>query len=487
MRVLIVLVLCWSFSAQGQISFFEEYGGNGNDFGQGIVQLEDSSYVITGASSSFSGLQTDAFLLCLDSMGQYQWSTYFGGEESDWGRRVLYSPNDGFYVAGFSNSIPDQGFDFYLVKTDLSGIPLWQKRHGTENWERVYDAALTRDTGVIMVGERDSGTSNGTDMLIMRTDKYGDTLWTRQIASEGEDYFTSVAQWNDSIYVAAGQYFIADSSQVKGLLYCFHEDGTEMWRDTLGIGGDFFFTQVIIREDTLQGVGGMKELGTEDWDTWRVSYLLLDQAQFYDIQEHNEEDYIAQGIAYYNWDDSRIVPHSREGDLNYPGGEDLFYSKQNAYMFTSNSATCWVAREGQDELGQVISTSDGGVIGVGYTSQRVGVNSNWVYAMKIGPNDTYPWQDEVGPVLQLVGQKELLLLSGISVYPNPTSNKFQIRSEKAHSLELEVYSLAGLKLMSKEMNQVIEIDLSHVQSGMYLLHLRNPETGATVVERIQKL
>lgn len=486
MRILNFFFIISSFTLHSQINFFEEYGGNGNDFGQGIVQLEDSSYVITGASSSFSGFQTDAFLLCLDSLGQYKWSTYFGGEESDWGRRVLYSPNDGFYVAGYSNSDVSNGFDFYLVKTDLTGIPQWQKRHGTTAWEKVYDAALTRDTGVIMVGERDSGTANGKDMLIMRTDKAGDTLWTKEISSIGDDYFTSIAQWNDSIYVAAGRFYVADSSQSKGLLLCFHEDGTEQWRDTIGVNGEFFFNQVIIKEDTLQGVGGMKEPGTEDWDTWRVSYLMQIPDLYYEIQEHTDQDYIAQGMAYYNWDDSRIMPHSREGSDYYPGGEDIFYAKMDYYMWTMNSATCWVAREGQDELGQIISTSDGGVIGVGYTSQRVGVNSNWVYAMKIGPNDSYPWQDEVGPVLQLVGQKELLLLSGISVYPNPTNDKLQIRSEQAQSLILEIYDLSGSLVLGTSMNQKIELDLSNFQSGMYLLHLENPESGATVVERIQK-
>jgi hypothetical protein len=41
------------FMVSSQTEFYKIYTNNGYDFGQGIVQLEDSSYVITGSSSSF--------------------------------------------------------------------------------------------------------------------------------------------------------------------------------------------------------------------------------------------------------------------------------------------------------------------------------------------------------------------------------------------------------------------------------------------------
>ena len=50
----------------GQIDFYKIYTNNGYDFGQGIVQLEDSSYVVTGSSSSFQNGASQAFLLKVD-------------------------------------------------------------------------------------------------------------------------------------------------------------------------------------------------------------------------------------------------------------------------------------------------------------------------------------------------------------------------------------------------------------------------------------
>ena len=81
-----------------QISFYKLFTNNGADFGQGITQLEDSSYVITGSSSSFINGPSQAFLMRIDSMGNYMWSNHYGGAEIESGRRVLYTKNFGYFI-----------------------------------------------------------------------------------------------------------------------------------------------------------------------------------------------------------------------------------------------------------------------------------------------------------------------------------------------------------------------------------------------------
>lgn len=487
MRIIILIISLLSFSAISQINFFEEYAGVGNDFGQGVIQLEDSSYVITGGSSSFSGGQTDVFLLCIDSMGQYKWSTYFGADESDWGRRVMHIENYGYYVAGYSNSNVGNGFDFYLVKTDDSGIPQWQRYYGGSNWEKVYDAALTRDSGVIMVGDVESE-FEGTNAYIVRTDKNGDTLWTRTVATSGEDFARSVTQWNDSIFVVAGQIYVEDSLMNKGLLYCIKDDGTLLWMDSVGVNGNTYFNDVIIWGDTLQGVGAVRMDVNDDWDMWRATYLLADKQLFFPgIHENNLGDYIAEGFAVYGWNNTRIIGQSRLNELSYPGGEDLHFANQNDFLWNVSPNIAWVARDGQDELGEMISTSDGGVMAVGYTSSRIGVFSNWVFAIKFGPNNAIPWQDEVGPVLPLVGQNELNLFAGISIYPNPVEEQLTLSSEKSSMLLGSITDIAGNEVSTFLLEGNLKLNISNLSSGIYIIRLLDPETGAVFSDRITKL
>jgi hypothetical protein len=243
---------------------------------------------------------------------------------------------------------------------------------------------------------------------------------------------------------------------------------------------------MFVKDDTLQAVGSHRMDESDDWDTWRLSYLLDPQNVFYDINEHNEGNYRAKGICEYAWDGTRIMGYGTQGDGTFPVGEDLFFSKQNSYMFTMVPSTVWVARDGQDELGQIIPTSDGGAIAVGYTSTRIGVWSNWVYALKIGPNDVFPWQDEVGPVLPLVGQKEENLIVGISFYPNPADKTLTIRSESLEQLDGTITDLSGKIIGKFDLSGILQLDISSWHSGVYLITLQDKNTSAVYTERIIK-
>ena len=58
-----ILLLFCTLEGKAQISFYHVFGGTGYDRGEGIAQLPDSSYIVTGASSSFENAPSQAFLL----------------------------------------------------------------------------------------------------------------------------------------------------------------------------------------------------------------------------------------------------------------------------------------------------------------------------------------------------------------------------------------------------------------------------------------
>ena len=147
-----LLCLCGLFAvAHTQVSFYRQYSGQEYDFGQGVVQLPDSSYALTGRSGSW-GLNAEAFILKVNKDGTYAWSQHYGGAEFDEGRRIMYVPNQGFLLAGSSLVNNQSAYDLYVVKTALNGDMLWEKRVDLGAWDFVKDAVLTADTGMICVG-----------------------------------------------------------------------------------------------------------------------------------------------------------------------------------------------------------------------------------------------------------------------------------------------------------------------------------------------
>ena len=107
-------------SISAQHKFHRIFSNNGYDRGESIAELPDSSFIVTGTSTSFGSNSAQVFLLKIASDGTYQWSKSFGGVEIDHGKRVFVL-NDGFMVFGHSNDNASGNFDFQISKTDLQG------------------------------------------------------------------------------------------------------------------------------------------------------------------------------------------------------------------------------------------------------------------------------------------------------------------------------------------------------------------------------
>jgi hypothetical protein len=80
----------------------------------------------------------------------------------------------------------------------------------------------------------------------------------------------------------------------------------------------------------------------------------------------------------------------------------------------------------------------------------------------------------------------------IAVFPNPSADHFTVHysAEKGGLLEATVFDLLGHALLAGQAlpeAQGSRIDASAWQAGIYLLHLRDPQTGATATFRIIRL
>jgi hypothetical protein len=62
-------------------------------------------------------------------------------------------------------------------------------------------------------------------------------------------------------------------------------------------------------------------------------------------------------------------------------------------------------------------------------------------------------------------------LQGISIYPNPTTNKIRVAQygQSARQADYKIYSLQGALLMKD--NDASEIDVSHLARGLYILEV----------------
>ena len=239
------------------ITFIKSYGNSGYDVAKDVKQDLDTGYIATGSSSSFVSAQADAFLLKVDSLGNFKWSYNYGGEGSEWGEKVIITNDSAYALAGYTNSIGNGGFDFYLVKTNSEGTVEFEKSYGGTDWDKAHGLVQMPDSGYVMVGETYSYGSGGTDAYIIRTNKNGDTLWTRVFGGPEDDYANDVLIDGDSIVVVGGTESFG-AGMADGLILKYHMDGTLGWSQVNGKEREDYYTSIVKNTSGEYFLGGTR-------------------------------------------------------------------------------------------------------------------------------------------------------------------------------------------------------------------------------------
>ncbi len=171
------------FNTNGIRQWATYYGGNNDDYGNGIATDTNGKIMITGATNSISGIATigvhqtnnggfaDAFMAKFDSNGVREWATYYGGSLNDRGYGITTDANKNISITGFAESVNaiastgahqmvhSGGYDFFIAKFDSNGIRQWATYLGGAGDD--YGRGIITDVGgnIIITGHTTS--SNG--------------------------------------------------------------------------------------------------------------------------------------------------------------------------------------------------------------------------------------------------------------------------------------------------------------------------------------
>ena len=479
MRILIsFIILCVSLLSYGQNNFFKMYSGSGYDRGEGIVQLEDSSYVVTGSSSSW-GESSQAFLLKIDTVGNYLWSQSYGGPESEAGKRVLYNADLGFYIAGFSNSFGSGDFDAYLVKTDLNGNKLWEKTYGKpSNWERINDAIWTKDSTILMVGEVQATNGEASDILIIHADKNGDTLWTKTFGSIGEDRANTIISVQDSLFMIGGEMFIPDSNLVKGFILKMNAQGTIIWQDTItDLAGKYGVTDLSLGVNVIYAVG-FREINPENFDDYAGKFDINGTLIF----QYTKQDLVQIESNYFS--EVLFLPSQNKIAITYrtfnPGFEgqdyDIVIANFDGFDLGWLDQFRTINNEGLDENSQLLATNDGTYVTVG-TNSSTGLFENTsnggshIYVMKVGANNVFPITYNVNTLNQLVEIESLGSTIQAKISPNPFNEEITISLSSEIPIQGIIYNALLEEVLQFDIFGETTIETSNLSPGAYFVKL----------------
>lgn len=330
----------------------------------------DGGFILVGTvrSNNVSGLQktgldSDMWVVKVNSKGQVIWQRALGGTFSEEGLDIKVTRDGGYLACGFSDS-PDRtngNKDMYLVRLDALGQVLWEAHYGGKGNEVARSLWVTGNGGAVLAGETGSENNlhrkhtGGIDGWVVGVNPKGELLWERNIGGSDNEHFVAIAP-------AAGGWMLLGQTDSKDFDVPENRGATDYYLVKVDGEGEPLWKKVL---------GGSKH---------DIPHSLIPT-----LDGH----YLMAGTTF-----------STDGDIKDNKGEgDVWIVKINA-----NGGIVWSRTYGGsgDEGANGISATFKGHYLVAATSRsedgdltgRAGLYDGWVF--KIDANGTLIWQKSIG-------------------------------------------------------------------------------------------
>jgi hypothetical protein len=188
----------------GNVTWEKTYGGTGYDTAYSVQQTREGGYIVAGRTNSFGAGNDDIWILKLDSNGNVTWQKAYGGTGNEYAFAVRQTLDEGYIVAGYTNSFGAGNDDIWILKLDSNGNVTWQKAYGGTGNDSLSSFDQTQEGGYIVVGGTSSFGSGDSDFWILKLDSSGNIIWEKTYGGAGYDYALSVRQVQDGGYITAG-------------------------------------------------------------------------------------------------------------------------------------------------------------------------------------------------------------------------------------------------------------------------------------------
>jgi hypothetical protein len=385
---------------------------------------------------------------------EIQWTKTFGDSLTDVGNSVQQTIDGGFIVIGETRFFGASASDVWLIRTDSYGDTLWTQTFGRgvtvpfTGRESGSSAEMTSDGGYIIAGSWGTGNSYFSgNIVLIKTNTNGESLWMRHFGGEG-------SRGVSSQQTADGGYIIAGHNWYNAILIKTDANGDTLW--------------------TKMFEGGSVVNGSRS------------------VQQTSDGGYVLCGFSYGS------------------GDNDAWLIKTDA-----NGDTLWTKTFGGDssDVGYSIQqTSDGGYVLCGYTNSygsgdfdawliKTDANGDTLWTKTIGDTGCLDWGNsvqqtsdggyivagskdgdvllvKVAPDITSIDENPNVALNNYQLhqnYPNPynPSTTIEFALPKSEYVELKVYNLLGKEvttLVSEKLNQgnhTYQFDGKNLASGVY--------------------
>lgn len=181
--------------------------------------------------TDFAGLgkgDKDIVAMKLDPQGNLQWHKLFGGSLAEEGTSITLAPSGGTVLVGYASSgdgdfvtMNSGGRDIVIIKLDDGGNIQWKKAHGGSRSDQAFSVCPSYDNGFVLAGSSQSNTgifegmSNGSsDACILKVSAEGDLTSSTSVTEHSSPSNTLAVSPNPATSVSTVSYQVSEPSHV---------------------------------------------------------------------------------------------------------------------------------------------------------------------------------------------------------------------------------------------------------------------------------
>ena len=293
------------------------------------------------------------------------WTKGYYGSDQDHGTYAQQTNDGGYIITGDTKSYGTGLNDIWLIKTNSFGDTLWTKTFGGTEDDNASCVIETIYGGYLIFGETVSYGPTYWKAWLIKTNENGDTSWTKLIGT-GRHYFIQEGlQLSDGDYVFVGYTKATGASQEDIWFVKTDASGDILWTNTFGgIEGDISQSMDITNDGGFIIAASSKSFSSGDYDCWLIKTDYTGDTVWTKVIGGSNDDHIYS------------VRHTSDNGFILAGGTRSFgvlNSYFNLWLVKTDfkGDTLWTRTFGGDQneyAPSVNETSDGAYIVTGYSS-----------------------------------------------------------------------------------------------------------------------
>jgi len=191
----------------------------------------DNNLIICGNSND------NISIIKISKSGNEIWRNDFNaGYLSEATSLIQISSNDIFICGKTNRNNTNSKEDILLLKMNSLGDTIWTKTYGGNESDYGKNIISTLDGNILLACKTESfGAGSFGDIYLLKINVDGDTLWTKSYSDQDQEVPFSLLETSDGGYLITGTN--EDNSNYRGLyLLKVNSNGEKLWSKTIGAG-----------------------------------------------------------------------------------------------------------------------------------------------------------------------------------------------------------------------------------------------------------